>query len=79
MTTVVPPISAAHFEKLGRLTAGATQLDGICETLIGALVGVPNDQDSQERVRSLTQGMRTSSLVGMVTRLTDTLANLLAI
>jgi hypothetical protein len=71
MATVVPPISAAHIEKLGRLTAGATQLDGICETLIGALVGVPNDRDSQERVRTLTQGMRTSSLVGMVTRLTE--------
>lgn len=71
MTTVAPPISAAHFEKLGRLTASATQLDGICETIIGALVGVPNDKASQERVGILTQGMRTSSLVGMVTRLTE--------
>jgi hypothetical protein len=69
MATLIPAIDAEHYEKLGRIAAAGAQLEGICETIIGALAGESEDQGSQERVRLITQGMRISTLTSIVKRL----------
>ncbi|WP_344220632.1 hypothetical protein [Kribbella sancticallisti] len=59
----------AHYLELGRIAAGSALLDGICETLLGTLVGGVDDRDAQDRVRLLTQGQQTSNLTDWLKRL----------
>jgi hypothetical protein len=59
----------AHYLELGRIAAGSAMLDGICETLIGVLVGGAADVDAQNRARRLTQGQQTSALTDGLKRL----------